>query len=573
MADVANTCGSTFEERLNPSDTGNVRMQSRFTLADGLVLTIDPSFQWVKANGGGTVVAQEGLRDVNPAGGTATPNQCVSAAPPANSSCQVGYLARHTLFRPRPQRRRRPARYRARPRAEHRRGPIAGASAASLRYDIDDGRRRSASLTRSIAAVTARPARPVSSSSTASPSTPSRTSTRSSPSTAISSRSATAFRSLSFTRSRASIAASSWIGRLTDEPRRPRALLLARPHQQLRDLQRQRLRRMLRRQYGRPHRLSSSSITVNDRRWRAQPPQGPQHREFPLQHDPAQRRRDLRHRAAHQHLCQLFARRCRCRAPTIFTTTSSSRRPIPSATPKSETTDNFDVGVRYRSSKRPGPGYRAGTRSSRTGSPRLTIRSRRSRSSAISAGRQIWHRRKHLLSGRSRSCNSTSTAPICGRTFRTMLPESAPAASGVELLPVQRNCPSGLRLRPDHCRDRSANRARRSIRSAHASRPSLGPLELTAEAKRTGPRYVDDEICRSLCTTARAATATLTRSIATPNADFQVYGARTSRLRRRRHRRPLAARLRGPQRRHLLPVQRDQCVRHNSTSATSAASC
>ena len=93
IVDSANNCGSDFEERLNPSDTGNVRMQSRFTLADGLVLTVDPSFQWVKANGGGTVVGQEGLRDVNPAGGTATPNQCVSAAPPANSSCQVGYLA------------------------------------------------------------------------------------------------------------------------------------------------------------------------------------------------------------------------------------------------------------------------------------------------------------------------------------------------------------------------------------------------------------------------------------------------------------------------------------------------
>jgi iron complex outermembrane receptor protein len=98
VADVANTCGSFFEERLNPSDTGNVRMQSRFTLAPGLVLTIDPSFQWVKANGGGTVVAQEGLRDVNPAGGTATANQCVAAVPPANTSCQIGYLAGIPFF-------------------------------------------------------------------------------------------------------------------------------------------------------------------------------------------------------------------------------------------------------------------------------------------------------------------------------------------------------------------------------------------------------------------------------------------------------------------------------------------
>ncbi|MBV9930412.1 MAG: TonB-dependent receptor [Alphaproteobacteria bacterium] len=98
LADAANGCGSAFEERLNPSDTGNVRAQSRFTLADHLVLTIDPSFQWVKANGGGTVVAQEGLRDVNPAGGTATPNQCVAATPPANTSCQIGYLGGTPYF-------------------------------------------------------------------------------------------------------------------------------------------------------------------------------------------------------------------------------------------------------------------------------------------------------------------------------------------------------------------------------------------------------------------------------------------------------------------------------------------
>jgi iron complex outermembrane receptor protein len=98
IADLANTCGAAFEERLNPSNTGNVRAQSRFTLAKGLVLTIDPSVQWVKANGGGTVVAQEGLRDVNPAGGTATANQCVSKTPPANTSCQIGYLSGIPFF-------------------------------------------------------------------------------------------------------------------------------------------------------------------------------------------------------------------------------------------------------------------------------------------------------------------------------------------------------------------------------------------------------------------------------------------------------------------------------------------
>jgi iron complex outermembrane receptor protein len=98
IADAANTCGSAFEERLNPSNTGNVRAQSRFTLAKGLVLTIDPSVQWVKANGGGTVVGQEGLRDVNPAGGTASPNACVGAVAPANSSCQIGYLGGTPYF-------------------------------------------------------------------------------------------------------------------------------------------------------------------------------------------------------------------------------------------------------------------------------------------------------------------------------------------------------------------------------------------------------------------------------------------------------------------------------------------
>ncbi len=66
VADAANSCGSTFDERMNPSNTGNVRINSRFTLADGLVLTVDPSFQYVKANGGGTAVGREGLRDVAP---------------------------------------------------------------------------------------------------------------------------------------------------------------------------------------------------------------------------------------------------------------------------------------------------------------------------------------------------------------------------------------------------------------------------------------------------------------------------------------------------------------------------
>lgn len=75
LRDQPNICGTDFSERFNPSNTGNVRANSRFTLADNLVLTIDPSFQYVKANGGGTVNGEEGLRDVDPRPGAFVSNQ------------------------------------------------------------------------------------------------------------------------------------------------------------------------------------------------------------------------------------------------------------------------------------------------------------------------------------------------------------------------------------------------------------------------------------------------------------------------------------------------------------------
>ncbi|KXU30765.1 TonB-dependent receptor [Sphingobium sp. 22B] len=59
--DTASSCGSDYEYRYNPSNTGNIRINSRFTLADGLILTVDPSYQYTKANGGGTSIASEGL--------------------------------------------------------------------------------------------------------------------------------------------------------------------------------------------------------------------------------------------------------------------------------------------------------------------------------------------------------------------------------------------------------------------------------------------------------------------------------------------------------------------------------
>ena len=64
---AGNTCGSEFDRRINPSNSGNIRGASRFTLADNIVLSIDPSYQYVKANGGGGVVAREGTFN---AGGT-----------------------------------------------------------------------------------------------------------------------------------------------------------------------------------------------------------------------------------------------------------------------------------------------------------------------------------------------------------------------------------------------------------------------------------------------------------------------------------------------------------------------
>lgn len=57
-ADTTSSSASTtgygaFECRFNPSRTANLRMNGRFTLADNLTLTVDPSFQYTKANGGG----------------------------------------------------------------------------------------------------------------------------------------------------------------------------------------------------------------------------------------------------------------------------------------------------------------------------------------------------------------------------------------------------------------------------------------------------------------------------------------------------------------------------------------
>jgi len=57
------SCTNYYGLRINPSDTGNVRGQFRYSLADNLTFTFDPYYQYTLANGGGTtVVAENDLR-------------------------------------------------------------------------------------------------------------------------------------------------------------------------------------------------------------------------------------------------------------------------------------------------------------------------------------------------------------------------------------------------------------------------------------------------------------------------------------------------------------------------------
>lgn len=53
------SCTNYYGLRINPSHTGNIRGQSRFSLGDTLTLTFDPTVQYVLANGGGTTVVSE----------------------------------------------------------------------------------------------------------------------------------------------------------------------------------------------------------------------------------------------------------------------------------------------------------------------------------------------------------------------------------------------------------------------------------------------------------------------------------------------------------------------------------
>ncbi|GAA4042798.1 TonB-dependent receptor [Sphingomonas rosea] len=59
--------------QINPSNTGNIGLQSRFTLGQGLILTVDPTYQYTLANGGSqtALIAENSylLAQGQPAGG------------------------------------------------------------------------------------------------------------------------------------------------------------------------------------------------------------------------------------------------------------------------------------------------------------------------------------------------------------------------------------------------------------------------------------------------------------------------------------------------------------------------
>ncbi len=71
--DYNTTAGSSYNYALrnNPSNTGTIRGQSRFTILPNLKLTVDPSFNYTLANGGGsTSLSETSLQLINSTGST-----------------------------------------------------------------------------------------------------------------------------------------------------------------------------------------------------------------------------------------------------------------------------------------------------------------------------------------------------------------------------------------------------------------------------------------------------------------------------------------------------------------------
>ena len=83
---------------VNPSNTGNIRAQSRFTLTDGLILTVDPSYQYVLANGGGNEIVSE--KDQRLQGTRYNPLTPVASQPGVDLNGDGDVLDNIRLYRP-----------------------------------------------------------------------------------------------------------------------------------------------------------------------------------------------------------------------------------------------------------------------------------------------------------------------------------------------------------------------------------------------------------------------------------------------------------------------------------------
>ena len=88
--DAANSCGTEFDRRPNPSNSVNIRGNSKLSLTEQLTLTVDPSYQYTKANGGGTDTGREYGYDIDPTDGRAN---CSTTANSATVNCVAGVYA------------------------------------------------------------------------------------------------------------------------------------------------------------------------------------------------------------------------------------------------------------------------------------------------------------------------------------------------------------------------------------------------------------------------------------------------------------------------------------------------
>lgn len=85
------SCGTEFDRRYNPSNTGNVRFGSRFTIIPNLILSVDASYQFTKANGGGTVSLLESAANLSQTAATEALTGVINSGPNAGNASPSGF--------------------------------------------------------------------------------------------------------------------------------------------------------------------------------------------------------------------------------------------------------------------------------------------------------------------------------------------------------------------------------------------------------------------------------------------------------------------------------------------------